>query len=216
MLLAQEGGGAAEEATKTTNPILPTGNEIVWGLITFFVLLALLKWVLLPPVLRVMREREARLRSERQAAEQAETGAVEAKAAYDARIGEARGEANGILAAAREDADRYRAERFAEANADIARWREEAAAEVAEAKSVAMARLRGDVAQVAVAAAGRVMGKNLDLSTELAAIEEYVNNQSGNSQPGGARSAPESAGDGADGRTNGRRRGGNKRSGESR
>jgi F-type H+-transporting ATPase subunit b len=213
-LLAQA-GTAAEESTKTTNPILPTGNEIVWGLITFFLLLALMKWVLLPPVMRVMREREARLRAERQAAEQAETGAAEARSAYDARIAQARAEANTILGAAREDADQYRAQRFAEANADIARWREEAAAEVSEAKSVALARLRGDVAQVAVAAAGRVMGKNLDLSTELAAIEEYVNNQTGNSHPGGAR-AGAGTGDGADGRRSGDRRGGNKRSGESR
>lgn len=181
LLLAAEGGEqiATETEKAVKNPILPVANELVWGLITFFVLLALMKWVLLPPVMKVMHEREARLRAERSAAEQAETGAADARAAYDARIAEARGEANRIVNAARDEAEQYRAQRFAEANADIARWKDDAAAEVATAKAEALGRLRGDVAQVAVAAAGRVMGKSLDLSAELAAIEAYVNSQSG-------------------------------------
>jgi F-type H+-transporting ATPase subunit b len=176
LLAVSEGGEAVEE--ETTNPILPVGEELIWGLITFFLLLALMKWVLLPPVMRVMREREARLRAERQAAEEAEASAAEARAAYEARLAEARARASAIVGAAREEAEGYRAERVAEANADIATWREEAAAEVARAKADALVRLRRDVAQVAVAAAGRVMGKPLDLNRELAAIEEYVNTHS--------------------------------------
>jgi len=175
LLLAVSEVGTPAPEEETVNPILPTGNELVWGLITFFFLLVLMKWVLLPPVLRVMREREARLRAERQAVVQAESGASDARSAYEARIGEARAEAAAILSAAREEADEYRAQRFSEANADIAVWREEAAADVARAKAEAMARLRGDVAVVAVTAAGRVMGKPLDLSRELEAIEAYVN-----------------------------------------
>jgi F-type H+-transporting ATPase subunit b len=175
LLLAVSEGDTHAAETETVNPILPTGEELVWGLITFFLLLALMKWVLLPPVLRVMREREARLRAERQAVAEAESGASDARAAYEARITEARTEAGAILAAAREEADQYRAQRFAEANADIAARRDEAVAEVTRAKADAMARMRGDVAVVAVTAAGRVMGKPLDLGRELEAIEAYVN-----------------------------------------
>lgn len=175
LLAAEETVGEAEE---TVNPILPVANELFWGAICFFGLYALMKWVLLPPVLRVMDERERRLRADREAAEAAETGAVEAQAAYDARIAEARAEANAIIGAARDEADAYRAERFAEANAELAEARAAATAEVNAAKQAALAQLRGGVASVAVDAASRVIGKDLDLSGELAAIEAYVNQTS--------------------------------------
>jgi hypothetical protein len=57
-----------------------------------------------------------------------------------------------------------------------------------------LGRLRGDVAQVAVAAAGRVMGKPLDLRREMAAIEEYVNTHS--SGPGATGPGIGGGGDG--------------------
>lgn len=173
LILAVEEGG--EEASETVNPILPTSNELFWGFICFFGLYALMKFVLLPPVLRVMDERERRIREDRQAAEAAETGAAEAQAAYAARIAEARAEANSLLQAAREEADAYRAEQYAQANAEVNARREEAQAEVAAAKEAAMAQLRGDVANVAVTAASRVIGKDLDVSAEMGVIESYVN-----------------------------------------
>lgn len=175
LLAAEETVGEAEE---TVNPILPVGNELVWGAICFFGLYALMKFVLLPPVIRVMDQRERRLREDREAVEASETGAAEAQAAYAARIAVARAEANAIIGAAREEVDAYRAERFGEANAELAELRAQATAEVAAAKAAAMAQLRGGVASVAVSAASRVIGRDLDLSGELAAIEEYVNQSS--------------------------------------
>ena len=47
---------AVQEAVteeKTSNPILPTANEMFWGGLTFVLLWALMKWVLLPPITRL-------------------------------------------------------------------------------------------------------------------------------------------------------------------
>ncbi len=177
MILAAE-AEAVEESTKTVNPILPVANELFWGAVCFFLLYALMKFVLLPPVLRVMDGREKRLRADREAADAAESGASEAQAAYDARLAQARTEANAIIGVAREEADQYRAQRFAEANAEINELRNAAVAEVTAAKNAALTQLRSGVATVAVDAASRVIGRDLDLSRELAAIEEYVNQSS--------------------------------------
>lgn len=182
MLLAAAEGGA--EAEETVNPILPVGHELFWGAVTFAVLWISLRYVLLPPVLKVMHDREERLRAARLEAESAVSGAGEAKAAYDRRIAEARTEANAVIAAAREEADAYRSQRVAEANVEIARLRDEAAAEVARAKALAIAQLRQQVAGVAVAAASRVVQKDLSLDAQLQVIEDYVNRQGEN---GGAR-----------------------------
>jgi F-type H+-transporting ATPase subunit b len=175
LLAAEETVGESEE---TVNPILPVANELFWGALCFFGLYALMKFVLLPPVLRVMAERDRRLREDREAVEASESGALEAQAAFDARIAEARAEANAIIGAARDEADAYRAARFGEANAELAALRSEATAEVLAAKSAALAQLRGGVASVAVSAASRVIGRDVDLSSELAAIEDYVNQSS--------------------------------------
>lgn len=174
-ILAAEGG----EAEEVVNPILPTGNELIWGAATFFLLYALMKWVLLPPVVKVMREREARLRADRQAAESAADAASEARSAYDERIIAARAEANDIVAAAREEAEAYRSERLAEVNAEVAALRDKANADIAAAKASAMTRLEGEVAKVAVAAASKVMNRPLDLSKEAAAVQEYVSSTRG-------------------------------------
>ncbi len=176
LLLAAEGGAEAAESSETvTNPILPAGSELFWGAVFFFLLWILMRYVLLPPVLKVMDEREARLRAARAEAETATSGAGEVRAVYNARIAEARTEAAAIIGAARDDADRYRAQQLAAANAEIATLRESAAAEVAQAKAVALAQLRTQVAGVAVQAASRVVQKDLDLDRQLQVIEDYVN-----------------------------------------
>ena len=180
LLLAAETG---EESTKVVNPILPTGAELFWGAVTFFLLWMLLRYVFLPPVLRVMDEREERLREARAEAESATTGAGDTVAAYQARLNDARAEASEIVGAAREEADHYRAERLAEVNAEIAAQREQASAEVAAAKNAAMQQLRSQLAGVAVAAASRVVQQDLPLDAQLQVIEDYVNS----SNDGGSR-----------------------------
>ncbi len=169
-ILAAEGG--AEE--KVINPILPTWNELIWGAATFFLLYALMKWVLLPPVVKVMNERQARLNADRQAAEVASDNAAQARSAYDERIAAARDEANAIVTVAREEAEAYRATKLGEVNVEVGGLREQAAADIAAAKTAAMGRLEGDVAKVAVAAASKVMQRPIDLAKESAAVQEFV------------------------------------------
>lgn len=172
-LLAATEGGEATEAV--VNPILPTTPELFWGAVSFFALWIIMRFVLLPPVLRVMEEREQRIQSAKSEADSATGGADEARAAYAARIEQARGEAAAIIAAAREEADRHRASELAAANAEIAAMRESATAEVAAAKAAALAQLRTQIAGVAVNAASRVIQKDLDLDRQVQVIEDYVN-----------------------------------------
>lgn len=181
ILLAVAESDASEE---TVNPILPVREEIFWGIVTFAVLWLVLRYVVLPPVLKAMSDREEGIRVARVEAESAVTDAGEARSAYERRIAEARAEANAVITAAREEAEGYRSQRLAETNAEIARLREQAGAQVAQAKAQAVAQLRTQVAGVAVAAASRVMQKDLSLDAELQVIEDYVNRRD---QNGGTR-----------------------------
>ena len=83
------------EAEEASNPILPTTNELFWGGLTFMVLWALMKYVFLPPIVKVMAERDAKIRGDLEAGEHARAQADVAVAEYDQSLLSARAEASG-------------------------------------------------------------------------------------------------------------------------
>jgi F-type H+-transporting ATPase subunit b len=170
-VLAAEGAAEAE----TKNPILPVENELFWGAVTFLLLWALMKFVFLPPLLKVMAERDAKVRGDVEAGEHARAQAELAVAEYDQSLLSARAEASRIIEDARVQAEAQRRELIAAAEAEVAQRKAEAAAEVAAAKAAAMDELRDSVAGIAVGAAEAVVQKRLDEAAQLRIIEDYVN-----------------------------------------
>lgn len=160
---------------ETSNPILPTVNELFWGAVCFMLLWALMKWVLLPPVLKGMEKRDAKVRGDLDTAESARLEAQAKLQEYEHSLSSAKVEAVRIIEDARQQADDARKEVVAEAEAEVAARKAAAAAEVAEAKERALAELRGSVAGIAIDAAEAVMQKPLDRDAELQTIEDYVN-----------------------------------------
>jgi F-type H+-transporting ATPase subunit b len=171
LMLAAE--AAAEEAP--ANPILPVMNELFWGAVCFFGLWALMKFVLLKPVLGTMQARAAKVRDDLDQAERAERELEAAIEQYGAGLASAKAEATRTIEDARAQADAYRATKLAAAEAEVAALRSAAADEVRAAKAEAMAQLRGGVAQIAVDAASVVVQKPLDPAAQMQVIEDYVN-----------------------------------------
>lgn len=165
----------AEAAGEISNPILPVSNELFWGAVCFFALWALMKWVLLPPVLRAMDARAEKVRADEAAAEAARADAAAKMNEYQESLVSAKAEAVRVIEDARTQADADRKRVMAEAEAEAAAVRAAAAAEVTAAKQAARAQLRDSVADIAVAAAGAVVQKPLDRSAQLDVIEDYVN-----------------------------------------
>lgn len=156
------------------NPILPTGNELFWGAVCFFLLWALMKYVLVPPVDKTMADRDERIRADQDAADQAATEVGRLQADYQASLASAHAEATRILEDARHAAEGRRAELVRQAEAEIAQLREQAQAEVDAAKAAAFEQLKGQVAGLAVEAAERVVQQGIDRPTLLPLAEQYV------------------------------------------
>lgn len=163
------------EAEEASNPILPTTNELFWGAIFFLVLWTLMKFVFLPPIVKVMKARDDKLRADLDAGEHDTAQAEVALAEYEASLTSARAEASRIIEDARSTADARRRELIGQAEAEVAAMRSAAAAEVAAAKEAAMAELRASVASIAVGAAEAVVQQRLDEAAQLQVIEDYVN-----------------------------------------
>jgi F-type H+-transporting ATPase subunit b len=177
VLLAQaaEGGEAgAEEVPKAKNPIIPTGKEMLWAFVFFMLLFLLLRYVFVPPLQRLMRERDEKVRADLDAAERAKDDVVETRAAYDAALAGARAQADEIIGAARAEADAYRAELQAQADAEIAQARAAAQAEISAARERALVAVRGEVGELAVSAASAVIGAPVDRSRAASAVERAL------------------------------------------
>lgn len=166
---------AVEEETTSSNPILPVGNELFWAAVTFALLWILMKYVLLPPVMRGIEARATKVREDLEAADAASTDADRKLQQYEGSLVTAKAEAVRIVEDARNEAEAGRRELVAVAEADVAAQRAEAAQEIAEAKARAKADLQASVAGIAVEAAEAVMQKQLDRQAQTQVIEDYVN-----------------------------------------
>jgi F-type H+-transporting ATPase subunit b len=167
---------AAEGGEKTINPVVPdTIGEIVWGATFFFLLWILMRYVCLPPLMRVREQRDQKVQADREAAAAAETQAEQVRRDYEATLAEARAEATRIVEAARAEAEAERGRRIAEVEAELARERQAAMVELEQARSEALGRIRGEVAELAVAAASKVVQQPLDVQAHRATVEDYVN-----------------------------------------
>ena len=171
----------AAEATETINPVVPDElGEIFWGAIGFFSLWILLRYVCLPPLMKAREQRAQQVLTDQEAASAAETQAEQVRRDYDATLAEARAEANRIVEEARVAAEAQRSEAVRAVETEIAEQRQAAMAELDAARAVALGQLKGDVAQLAVSAASKVVQADLDVAGNQATIDEYVNQAGGN------------------------------------
>jgi F-type H+-transporting ATPase subunit b len=163
-----------DDCQEAPNPILPEANEIIWGGLAFAVLLVLMWKFALPPVRKMMKDREDRIRGDLERAENARVEAEQSLEQYRQQLAEARNDALRIIEEAREDADRVRRERVAAVEEEIAALRVRATDDVRLATERAMSDLRGKVAELSIELAEKVVERNLDRPTQEALIERYI------------------------------------------
>lgn len=164
----------AEHSEETINPVIPNVYDIVWAAIFFSILWALMKFVLLPPIIKDRDERNAKAAAAREAASGTEANLAAIRAEHDAKLGTSRAEASGIIDAARAEVDADRQAQVAAVEAEIAQQRASASAEIETARAQALAGARGDVGSLAVGAASAVLGRDLDVGSHQSILDSYL------------------------------------------
>lgn len=170
-----EEGGEVDDCQEAPSQILPEPNEIIWGGLAFLILLILMWKFALPSVRKMMDQRTERIREDLEKAEQARTEAEAIKADYERQLAESRAEGARIVEEARQAADQVRQDLISRAEADAAEVRQRAQQDVGLATERAMADLQGRVAELSIDLAERVVERNLDRDTQIALIENYIN-----------------------------------------
>ncbi len=165
---------------KAKNPILPEGKEILWGAVSFIIVLVLLSWKAWPAIKAALVARQDRIRDDLQKAESARVEAESSLEDYRRQLADARQEASRIIEEARVEAEELRRQRIAAVEPEIAELRARASEDIRLATERAMSDLQGRVAELAVELAEKVVERNLDRDTQFALIENYINQVASN------------------------------------
>jgi F-type H+-transporting ATPase subunit b len=144
--------------------------------ILFLVLANLLFGKTLSNMLRSRRERIAQGLKD---AEQARTDRANAEKERAETLTEARRESREILERAQKVAQESRDADIAATKAELERLRERATSEIEAEKVRAIAALRAEVADLALAAAGKVVGASMTGATQRKLVEDFLNESAG-------------------------------------
>lgn len=148
------------------------------GLITHFIsfglLLGLLVLLFYRPLRRVLDERKRRIEEGLRASEAAQEAAEEASAEARAEVQQGREEAQRLVAQAQELAQRIETETQSSARDQADQIVERARAEIAQERDQAVQQLRDEFADLAIAAAERVIGQALSRDDHQRIISEVL------------------------------------------
>jgi F-type H+-transporting ATPase subunit b len=148
--------------------------KLIAQIINFLVVLYLVNRFGFKPLLRLMDERAARIKKGLEDAEAAERDRELARAERAAALDEARKEAQAMVARATKMAEDSRIEILAAARADAEQVTERARQEINAEKERAIAELRGQVADLALEAAGKLIRQQMDAKTQRRLVEEFL------------------------------------------
>ena len=168
-----------EKCVEAPSLIIPALDEIIWGGGAFLVLFAFMVWKGFPAVQGAMNARAEKIAADLDAADQAKTEAARIKSDHEAELAGAKAEAARLIDEARDQAEQVKADLVARANEEVAEMRARAAADAEAARNQALADLRGDVSEIAIGAAERVIRTNLDHDTQRALVDAYIDEVAG-------------------------------------
>jgi F-type H+-transporting ATPase subunit b len=163
--LAAEAGGAG---------LVINGFWIIVALLNFVVLYAILQLYAFGPLSRMLADRRQRIETGLRDAEQARRDRESAEQERVAALNEARREANEIINRAQRVAQETRDADIAATREELERMRVRASSEIDAEKQRAIADLRAEVADLALAAAGKVVGETMTGPRQRRLVEEFL------------------------------------------
>lgn len=165
------------------------GWTLIIQLAAFVIFIWLLWRFALGPIVRMLDERQGRIRESMEAAQRMQQEMQATAARNEEILREARQDAQNILTQAREAGDATIARAREEAGKQSEEYLSRAEATLRAETEQARQQLRQEVADLAVLAAGRIVRKELDPKAQARLIEETLAEAGGNRPANGANPA---------------------------
>ena len=141
---------------------------------SFLLLIFLVKKYAWGNITSVLDQRAEKISSDIDAAEEARKKAEELASKREAELAGSRTEAKTIIENAKETAEKSRADILAEAKLEAGRLKEKANQEIAQNKAEALQSVKGDVADLTISLAGKIISQNLDSQAHKELIDQYI------------------------------------------
>ncbi|MDB4874689.1 MAG: synthase subunit b [Gemmatimonadetes bacterium] len=165
---------AQEEASSTRPFMRPDTGLMVWTLIIFVILLFVLSRYAFGPLTRAVQARERSLQEAIDAANADRAAAAALLAEHQAAIEAARTDAQKLIAEGRAVAEKMRADLLEHTRKEQQDMLERARRDIEAEKDKAIAQLRKEAVDLALAGASKVIEQNLDSAKNRQLVESYL------------------------------------------
>ena len=152
----------------------PSGGLMFWTLLIFFALFFILKRFAFPPILAAVEAREQALQDAIDGAKRDREEAARLLAEHRAQIEGARAEAQKLIADGRAAGDQLRARMVEETKQQQQEMLDRARREIESEKSRAIAEMRREAVDLAIAGASKVIERNLDDQQNRRLVESFL------------------------------------------
>ena len=139
---------------------------LIAQMLNFLILVVLLRAVAYKPIVKMLKEREDNIANNLKQAEDDKAEAKKALEQYQAQLADARVQAQEIMDKAEKRARDEKAAKLQETNQEIA--------EIQREQARAVEKLKGDMVTLSLAAAQKIVSKNIDVAENEALISEFI------------------------------------------
>ena len=154
--------------------ITPTTGLMIWTLVTFGIVLLVLRRFAFGPIQQMIDERRRQITADLDAAEGARKEAQEALAEYRQQLAEARKEATKIVEDARRTSEEQRRQALEEIESEKSRQLERVRAEIQAEVRQSLQSIKQQIADLTVVATEKVLRTQLDEAEQKRLIDEAL------------------------------------------
>ncbi len=147
---------------------------IIWTVITFIILLIVLRKVAWGPILTALEQREHTIRNSLEEAQRARQESEQLMAQHQQMLTESNREVARLLEQGREEAERLRVTLTEQAQEQAQRLLEDARREIVREKQLAMQELKNTAADLALAAAGQLLSTAMTTDDHRRLVTEFL------------------------------------------
>lgn len=165
---------AVEDPSQSHHPIFPETPEIIWGTLSFLVVLFLLWKFAWPAIKKMMADRTARIQAQLDEASNAKADADTAAASIRQAKGDIGAERQRLLAEADAQAERLLADGRARLDQEVADLRAKAASESESVQGRLQSEVQAEVAALAAQATESLVARSLDEQLRQDLVEQYI------------------------------------------
>ena len=174
LILASEGSGNGDTSGWMEKWLSFDPGLFLWTIVTFFIVLAILKWKAWGPLINALDKREEDIREALASAEKARQDAEKASSEYEDMMRKAQAEAQQIVSEGKAAGERVKNDIQSAANDKANEIIEKAKAQIDAERRKAIQDIKSSVVDLSMDAAAKVIERNLDSDDNRKLVDQAL------------------------------------------